>query len=342
MSTVTLQDVAKKSGVSIKTVSRVLNNEPTVAEKTLEKVKVAIAQLNYVPNAAARKLSSGKAMAIGLAMGWPVNGPFSSTLVDSTLKETKENGYGLSLFSVDHGLTDDLVEAFRGKQVDGFILDTPAGKHEGLTSQLNSLDIPYIVIHPSTRHGHPRASYIRINDQMGARQAVDYLIQLGHRAIGYLTFQSGIRQEQARLKGYQKSLAEAAIPFRKEWIFGLPSTELFKIGFIGAQYLLSNSKELTAIFASTDDIAMGALGAIWQMGLKIPEDISVVGFDDVPYAAMTAPPLTTIHQPIEQIAQLSVKHLIQMINNPEQAPVDIVLPTELIIRDSCKAPRQRK
>jgi LacI family transcriptional regulator len=113
----------------------------------------------------------------------------------------------------------------------------------------------------------------------------------------------------------------------------------FQVGFTGAQQLIRSHPELTAIFAENDEIAMGVLNAIWQMGLKIPDDISVVGFDDISYATMITPPLTTIHQPIDQIASTAVKQLIQTIDDPLTQPIDTVMPTRLVIRDTCKPPR---
>ena len=336
MSRVTLEDVAEKAGVSIKTVSRVLNDEPNVSEKTLLKVKQAIAELGYVPNTSARRLSSGKAMNLGIALGWPLYSPFISKLIANALVESNRHEYSISLFSMDNDGAERIVDAYLGKQVDGFILDTPAAQDREIKRQLNALNVPYVIIHPSSKQGHPQASFVRINDVLSAKQAVDYLIQLGHRSIGHLTVMTRAKIQSSRLRGHKKALSEAGIPYREEWVYTHPDDFGFDTGYIGANYLLSNYKELTALFATTDDVAMGALSAIWQMGLKVPDDISVIGFDDNTTAAMAAPPLTTIHQPIDEIACLAVKILIEKIDNPDSKPVDIVLPTKLVVRDSCK------
>jgi len=338
MVTVTLNEVAKLAGVSIKTVSRVLNNEPNVSEAMHEKVKKAISELNYVPNTSARRLSSGKSYSIGFGMGWPVNSPFTSTIIQNALKESTRLGYNMSLFSLENGSTDQLIQAYQGKQVDGFLLDTPAGKNEELRIQLNELNIPYVIIHPSSKHGHQTASFVRINDQLGAKTAVEYLLQLGHKVIGLLSFHTGIHQEKSRLTGYQKALNDAGITFNENLVY-INGSHGFETGFTGFQKLLATNNAMTAVFAATDDIAMGCLAAIWQLGLKIPEDISVVGFDDIMLAEMTAPPLTTIHQPIDEIARLAVKVLVNRIDNPESSQVDLVLPTRLIVRSTCKPPK---
>jgi LacI family transcriptional regulator len=336
MSRITLEDVAKKAGVSFKTVSRVLNNEPNVAPTTAEKVKKAISELNYVPNSAARNLSSGKAMAIGLVVGWPVNSPYSSTLIDYTLKESMCRGYSLALFSIEDNVTNQIMEAFLGKRVDGLLLDTNAAADTKLMRQVDTLNVPHIIIHPNQKNNPSKSSYIQINNRYGAKQAIDYLIELGHRSIGIISYESGLHQEFDRLGGYQQALAEAGIRFRPEWVF--EGSELpFQVGVKGALNLIPKNKDLTAIFAGTDEIAMGTLSAIWQLGLRIPYDISVIGFDDISYASMIAPPLTTIHQPIDEIARIAVEHLIEMIDDPEIRPIDLTLPTKLVIRESCRS-----
>jgi DNA-binding LacI/PurR family transcriptional regulator len=332
---VTLEDVAKKAGVSFKTVSRVLNNEPNVAPKTLEKVKQAIADLNYVPNSAARNLSRGKARSIGLVLGWPVNSPYSSTLIDYTLDESMAEGYGLALFSMKNKVTNQIVDAFLGRQVDGVILDTNAAADADLMQQIDSLNIPHVIIHPDRKNGSSKASYVEINNYLGARQAVDYLIELGHRAIGCISYASGLYQEIDRTGGHRDALIDAGLPYHPEWVF--QGSELpFQVGVNGALSLLPNHPQLTALFVCTDEMAMGTVSAIWRLGLNVPNDISVVGFDDISHASMIAPSLTTIHQPIDEIARISVKHLIEKIDDPETAPINIVLPTRLVVRETCK------
>lgn len=339
MAQITLKDVAKQAGVSFKTVSRVINHEPNVSPKTLEKVKKAIADLNYVPNSAARSLSRGKAMAIGLVSGWPVNTPYTSALIEKTLDECTRNGYGLALFALGKGTPKKIVDAFLGRQVDGVILDTMAAENEELARQLNALNVPYVVIHPNQKIFHPRASFVSIDNVQASRQAVDYLIKLGHRHIGEITYRNGLTQESERLQGYIQAMTDAGLFTSDDWVYG-SSKVGFQVGYTGTQQLIRQHPELTAIFAETDDIAMGVVGALLQMSLKIPGDVSVIGFDDITYATMTTPPLTTIHQPIDRIASLAAKHLIQMIDEPLTSPIDVIMPTRLVVRDTCASPRQ--
>lgn len=347
MTRVTLADVAKKTGVSSKTVSRVLNGEPNVSQETLALVQAAIADLNYVPNSAARSLSSGKALALGLVIGWPVNSPYSSTLIEGTLEACNRQGYNLSLYALEEALAKRIGDAYRSRQVDGIILDTNVAEDEELIGLLDALKVPIVILHPYRRRPHVRASYIQIDNASAARAAVEYLIGLGHRCIGFVGHHLGHILD--RYTGYTQALECAGLPIDPTWIAspdwptldkagiaaysGMP----FHVGFENATALLTSHKDMTALFAATDEIAMGALSAVWAMGLKVPDDISIVGFDDIVYASMVAPTLTTIHQPIAETVSLAVKHLIDTIKKPDTPPIDVVMPTNLIVRKSTRA-----
>jgi LacI family transcriptional regulator len=260
-------------------------------------------------------------------------------LIEKTLDECTRNGYGLALFALAKGTPKKIVDAFLGRQVDGVILDTMAAENEELARQLNALNVPYVIIHPNRKDSHPRASFVSIDNVEASRQAVDYLIHLGHRHIGEVTYRNGLTQESERLHGYKQALTEAGISYSDERVFG-SSEAGFQTGYAGARHLIEQHPELTAIFAETDDIAMGVVGALLQMGLRIPDEFSVIGFDDITYATMITPPLTTIHQPIDKIASLAAKHLIQTIDDPLTSPIDVIMPTSLVVRDTCSTPRQ--
>lgn len=331
---VTMERVAKHAGVSLKTVSRVVNGEDNVTQETREKVLHAITELEYVPNLAARRLSRGKAMTIGVVLGFTLASTYSSTMVDFIQTECTNSGYNLALFSKGKDELNQVVQAYQGKQIDGVILDTIAGKNADLRKQLDSMQVPYLVIHPNSGY-NDNTSYVTINDDGGAKAAVKYLIDIGHTSIGCLIGGLERIQNVARLNGYREALLEAGIPGKESLVY-LNDPSDFSLGHSGALHLISNNNDLTAIFCCNDEVAMGAMSAIWQAGRKIPDDISVVGFDDIRYAAMVIPPLTTIRQPIEQIAKLAVNHLIKMINDPSAAQMRIVLPTQLVVRETCK------
>lgn len=330
----TMREVAKRAGVSLKTVSRVVNGEVKVSPQTKAKILDVIRQLDFAPNLAARRLSHGKAMAIGLVLGWSLNSTYSSAMTDFIFKSCKEQGYSLVLFSNDENLESQVLQACLGKQVDGIILDTIVGQRDELRTQLDSFQIPYVVVHPSSNDGTYTCAHVTIDDHQSAKVAVEYLIQLGHRSIGCIVEKSGLSQERDRLSGYQQALAEAGIGYREELV-SVNTNRGFQAGFSSASQLLANCDDLSAIFCATDEIAMGAMSTIWQQGRKIPNDISVIGFDDIRYAAMIVPPLTTIRQPIDQIAELVVKYLIDKIKDPAIAPIHQILPTSLIVRETC-------
>ena len=332
------EDVAKLAEVSTKTVSRVINNELNVAPQTIERVKRAIAELNYVPNTAARNLSLGRAMAIGLVIGWSVRVIFFSMLADSMLRDTQRRGYGLALYPGSAGMAGRVTKALLGKQIDGVILDSPAADDSELVGWLEAMGTPHVVIHPNFPDRLKKASFVRIDNFEGAKRATEHLVELGHRVIGFVTFPSD-RPGNERLTGYRAALEEAGIAFDPSWV-AESMVPPVQIGYQGTLQLIPAHKDMTAIFAATDEIAMGTLTALWQLGLKIPEDISVVGFDDIYLASVITPPLTTIHQPIDEITRSAVDLIIQMIEDPSDGRTDLVLPTELIVRDSCRPPKR--
>ncbi len=326
------------AGVSTKTVSRVINNEANVAAETGERVKQAIAKLNYVPNSAARSLSRGRAMAIALVAGWSVNTAYSSMLIDNMLKDTLRVDHSLMLFPSDSRTPARVAAAFLGQQIDSIVLDSMAAENPALIERLHALKRPYVVLHPSHLDRYDGASFVRIDNLSAAKQATDYLIGLGHKAVGFVSFPSNMPGNE-RVSGYRASLEGAGIDFRADYVYEAFDRPV-QIGYQGALELLSSHPEITALFAATDEIAVGTLTAVWQLGLKVPEDISVIGFDDISLASLITPPLTTIHQPMEEISRTVVQMAIDMVENPHRERVDVVLSTELVIRKSCLGPRQ--
>jgi len=336
----TLEDVARLAGVVHEDGVARHHNESNVAVVTSERVQKAISDLNYVPNSAARSLSRGRAMAIGLVVGWSLNSAFSSMLIDSMLQDTVHRGYSLVLFPSSNTTAGRVTKAFLAKQIDGVIMDSLAADDASLVRQLQSSNRPYVIIHPNRLDGYGQASLVRIDNYEGSKRATEHLIELGHRGIGFVSFPAVVPANE-RQSGYRSALEEAGISFRPDWVY--ESMDLpVQIGFRGALELLTSHKEITAIFAATDEIAMGTLTAIWQLGLRIPEDISVVGFDDISLAAVITPPLTTIHQPIDEVSRHAVDIVIEMIENRDTESTDLVLPTRLIVRNSTQPPRRRE
>lgn len=330
-----MEQIAKIAKVSLKTVSRVVNGEGNVSHATQEKVIKVIRDLEFVPNSAARRLSRGKAMAIGLVLGWSIDTNYSSALIHNVSSVCNQYNYGLSLFPSDENVVNQVMHACLGKQVDGILLDTIPGLNKKLKKQLDTIAIPYVVIHPSCMNGPCDSSYVTIDDYESAKMAVSYLVELGHRSIGCICEITNFSQERDRLNGYRDALANAGISFRKS----LVSYNQFggmQGGFTGASQLVAENDDLSAIFCLNDDMALGAMNAIWHLDRKVPDDISVIGFDDLRYASMVIPPLTTIRQPIDQIAKAAVMQIIKMVDDPTSERITAVMPTQLIIRETCK------
>ncbi len=330
MSKATLMDVATRAGVSAKTVSRVLNDEPNVSARTTALVRAAIAELAFVPNAAARHLSIGKAMAIGLISGWRVSSPYSTALIDRVFHEANRREYVLRLFASADGFEKHAVDALMGCQVDGFILDTKAADSDDLMAQLDANEVPHVVIHPDKKRVGSRVSYIQINDRGSARRIVEHLIEIGRRTIGCISYDSRIRPQVQRVGGYVDALTGAGLVPQPD-LTALLAGDGFLVGYLGALELLSNHKSLTAIFAATDEIARGVISAAWHLGRRVPDDLSVAGFDDIAGMMQLTPRPTTIHQPINDIATLTVQHLIDGIQTRTLPGIDAVLPTQLVM-----------
>jgi LacI family transcriptional regulator len=333
---ITMLQVAQQAQVSLKTVSRVVNNEAQISAKTREHVLAVIKDMGFVPNLAARRLSQGKAMTLGIVLGWSIDSPYSSALVHHVFIACNQQGYNLMLFSRDQDVSQQVMQAYVSKQVDGIILDTKSSLHTELRRQLNTLQVPYLIIHPSHPDDSMHSTYVTIDDYQSAKEAVLYLIELGHKNIGGIFEKTMLSQETNRLSGYQSALKESGIQFSESWLY-ISTEQGMRGGFQGASHLIKNNPQLSALFCSTDEIAFGAMNAIWQSGLKIPDDISVLGFDDIKFASMLIPPLTTVQQPTHLIANAAVAQLITMINDPSTEQTSIILPTHLIIRQTTKA-----
>lgn len=335
MRRVTLADVAKLAGVSPKTVSRVINGEKYVAYETAERVRRALAQVQYVPNSPARSLSRGRAGMLGICIGWELSSAFAGRLVDEILECASKAGYGLMLFANTAADVERLVGAYKGGQIEGVILGSVPGEAPIVVERLKSCGLPYVVIHPSDVLSHAHTSTVRVDDAQGVRKATEYLLHLGHRAVAFLGAKRDAVWAHERLEGYKRALLEADIQIEPRWIYLSPDLPL-RVGYQGALEILSKAPEVTALVCATDEIAIGALSAAWQRGRHVPEDLSLVGFDDVPVASVVTPPLTTVRQPFEALAQTAFDLLLERLDDSAVQPQCVVLPTELIVRESCR------
>jgi LacI family transcriptional regulator len=335
-SSATIIDVAHEAGVSFSTVSRVVNNHKHVKPETRERVLNAMMRLGYVVNQQARSLAGGRSQVIGLLVPDVGNG-YIGEIIRGVDEELAAAQYELMLYTTHRRRTKESVyvaTVTRGL-ADGLLLvvpDDPGAYLDSLAQQ----NYPYVLVdHQGINEACPA---IGATNWQGGYDATTYLIDLGHRRIGFITGNMRLGSAVDRLAAYRAALADHGVDFDPELVvegdFQQPS------GYQGANTLLALANRPTAIFAASDLMAFGAMEAVRNHNLRIPEDVSILGFDDIPQAAYVHPGLTTIRQPLEQMGRLATQMLLKKIEDPEFAGERIELPTSLVVRESCQPPKQ--
>ncbi len=328
----TLQDVARLAGVSYQTVSRVINHSPNVSPKTLEKVNHAITALNYQPNSIARSLATGRSNAIHVMA---VN-LYNLGMLPAMFLGASSQGYQLTLTGFPRNQVGSKeLEAFLSDiittQVDGIIFLLPWRLASG--DQLRSLvhGIPFVVVGNSLGYG---TDSVMIDQREGMRLAVQHLIDLGHRRIAAIHGPEGFFDAQLREETLVKTLHQCNL----DLIASDRGDFTTQAGYEAAIRLLENGARFTALVCANDDMALAAMRAIKEKGLRIPQDISVVGFDDQNFASYCDPPLTTVRQDFHALGMHSFQHLVSLIKTPETTPHQRLLFPELVVRQSTAAP----
>jgi LacI family transcriptional regulator len=329
---VTIQDVARAAGVSVTTVSRVLNDKDDVASETYEKVRDVIQELGYTSSLAAKSMRSHKTNVIGLVMP-DVEQPFPIQVMKGVSRAIAELDYDLIVYT-SGGIKKDssadrerhYVSLLNGSIADGVIVVTPA-------ATTFSTAAPVVAVDPN--NVCPDCPAVIATNRIGAVAAMKHLISLGHRRIGFIGGRPDLQSAVRRLQGYQDALRQAYIALVPELIqVGDYSTET---GFVCAQQLLNLSEPPTAIFAANDQSAIGVLEAAREAGLRVPDDLSVVGFDNIPEAAYFNPALTTVDQFIDKMGYVATEMLIGLIQGEPLESDLYKMPTQLVVRDSCQA-----
>ncbi|WP_332631363.1 LacI family DNA-binding transcriptional regulator [Halalkalibacter flavus] len=324
----TIYDVAKEAGVAISTVSKVLNKTGSISAKTRKKVEATMLKLNYQPSVAA---SVKKRMqTIGLLIP-NIADTFMAEVARSIEDHGRKFGYSLIICSTDNDSEKELeyVSMLKQKYIDGIIVATGL-KNIAALKELLSNEIPVALLArdvPSLR-----VDTVTVDDFLGAFQATSYLVNLGHKNIAMITEDINFPAVRARFDGYKQSLEEAGIEYNEELVSFNNVT--FDDAKKSTRKLLELSQSATAIFASTESLAIGVMQAGRELGLDIPGELSVVGFDNTILATMCYPQLTTIAQPINEMGKKVIELLIEEINDPKKIKQRIVLSPELIIRDS--------
>ncbi len=338
----TIIDVAKRAGVSIKTVSRVMNNAENVRPATAERVRQAMAELNYQPSTAARELRSGRSRFIGMLFSDPSSG-FQARLHHAALKACAEAGYFLAAGLFDESDPDwrrQFSDFRRKTRADSLVLVPPLCDSEELQQELAEHRVAAVTIAPSKPSAY--AHTVRMDDYGAAREITEHLLDLGHVRLGHLSGPAGHTASSQRRAGFEDAIrAHGRAQVREDWI--LPGLFRFKEAIASAEQMLEGPERPTAIFAANDETAAAVCFTAGRMGLRVPEDLSVAGFDDVPIATTLWPPLTTIAQPFDAMARAVVELISQTPTDPgvSWTPQTRTLEHALKIRASTAPPIKR-
>jgi LacI family transcriptional regulator len=328
----TINDVAELAGVSIKTVSRVFNNEPNVRPVTREKVEAAIATLNYRPNLSARSLAGNKSFVLALVYGHP-GAHYVLDIQEGVLEVCRPQGYELVVHPAIHqnkNLVKDITDFILEKRIDGVMLTPPISDHMGVINSLRKHGIPLVRVAPTENKSI--SPFVETNDQESSYDMTCQLIALGHQRIGFITGHPDHRAISFRFEGYKAALIENNIPIAEELI--ARGDNNFDSGEVAARQLLTMEDRPTAIFAATDEMAAAVMMVAHKLGLKIPQHISVSGFDDSPVAHQLWPALTTIRQPIRPMAKKATELLLKQIKGKDVQLPASMLSSSIIVRES--------
>jgi len=334
--------VAERAGVSRTTVSFVLNDVAGmhISEVTRKRVLKAARELGYVPDAAARTLASGRTRTLGLIICHAEHltvDAFIPQLLYSLNEASHQRGFEVLIEAVeDVGRPDAYLELVRAKKIDGLIVLNPR-RDDTQLPKLIAEGFPIVVLGDLGQH---QGYAVNVDGQAAARRATRHLVSLGHRRIAHITFSPDqYLATNARLAGYRQALSEGNLTADETLVrYGNYSAES---GYLAMRSLLEVQSELTAVFAGNDTIALGAMAAIHQQGRRIPEDIAVVGYDDIPTAPFFTPPLTTIRSPAVEQGRLAMAMLIDLVAGQEPPDPQPLLEAPLIVRQSCGAGKRK-
>ena len=334
-----IKDVAKLAGTSPTTVSRVLNpGYHPVSKRTRERVEAAITQLNYKPNQLARALKSSTSHLIGILVG-DGSDPYFAKVIRGVSKSAQGRGYITIICNTDRDpeLVYKYLKILKEYNADGIIL---AGggvmdkenkeRAEQIFNDLLSNGTPIMALSQQ----YMEVPQIRIDDTLAACEMTKYLISQGHERIGFVSGPENLLTSSMRLNGYRQALEEAGISFIPEFV--AEGNFTFESGEKAIQYFASLPKQPTAIFTANDQEAVGCINQLRKIDLRVPEDVSVAGFDDIEYAEHVYPSLTTVRVPMEKLGEIGAEQLINAIETGEKIQNVMILPHEVVIRNSVK------
>ena len=329
----TIKDIAKAANCSVSTVSKALNNRSDVSEATRLRILAIAKEYDFYPNAFGKALKSKSTENIGVIFcreSQPLSSnPFYSRVLEGIEAELAIHNYNLVLQLIADETRQELPKMIRERQVDGIILVGVINQQ--YINRLKATDFPIVLIDPKVKQ-ESECYQILIDNEDGAFQAVQYLIQCGHKRIGFISGDLGRQSFKQRYRGYRRALEYNGLLLCKE----LVSAGGLEQGYEHVSRLLSLNDPPTAIFSANDINAIYAYKAITERGLNIPDDISVVGFDDIELSRMASPPLTTVRVYKEEMGSIAVRRMISSIHDDILEPNTTLVPTRLVVRDSVR------
>ncbi|HML22345.1 MAG TPA: LacI family DNA-binding transcriptional regulator [Aggregatilinea sp.] len=336
--TLKLEDIARIAGVSRSTVSRVVNDDPNVSEQTRQRVLEVIEEHNFTPNVAARSLVTQRTRMLGIYIPYLVGNLFSDPyfpmFIQATTARANDQDYDVMLWLKSSTITMDHLRrrVLDNRMADGLILaSTP--RNDRLTDLLLERGRTFILNGRPWEH-EDSINYVDTSNVRGAQQAIEHLVRLGRRRIATVTGRIDLNSGYDRLIGYRRGLEEMGLELDSKLEADGDFTEVS--GYLGMRKLLPEKPD--AVFVASDHMAIGVLRAIREAGMTVPDDIAIVGFDDMPFATLANPQLTTVRQPVQRLGYLAAEGLIGLLENTITPPYQVSLPTQLVIRESCGFP----
>ncbi len=334
----TIRDVAAAAGVSYQTVSRVINDRPDVAEETRQRVQQVIEELGYQPSAVARGLASKQTHTLGLITE-DFSDYFFTQVIVGAEAEARKQGYYFILSSTERNPDDEpeYLRLLTEREVDGILFARPSTERDNQHIRaLIHRGVPMV----TTAYIVPgeRLMVVDIDNVDGALRATHCLIQGSHRQIGMIAGPPNWKSVQDRVQGYQLALEGAGIAYDESCV--VRGDWSYKGGYAAMQQLLARCPQLTGLFSQNDRMAIGAMRALREAGRRIPDDMAIVGYDDIPPASYCFPPLTTVRQPMQEVGRLATRLLIQLVHDPQMERKETLLKPRLIRRATCGSPSQ--
>jgi LacI family transcriptional regulator len=333
----TLKDIALKANVSRMTVSRVFSDNKNVSQKTREKIEKIASKMGYHPNLVARSLSSARSMTIGIFMPKTKNvflDVYITQILSGISDVTQDLNYRIMFFPFDYSRNqkDFYVSISRSNLVDGIILLKTRKDDKGI-HELSETGFPFILV--NHKKNSSKINFVDSCNIKGAELAVEHLYNLGHRKIAFVTGEMHETNAIDRLNGYKKALDYYGLPYKKDWVVNGKFSK--ETAYEASKKILESKSLPSAIFCSDDYMAIGVMNRIKEIGLSVPKDISVIGFDDIELASYIKPSLTTIRQPIYDIGKRSAELLLDLIELRREPPIQELLDVELMVRESTSA-----